>query len=53
VQLDQRDIRLRSALGAAGDARMEPAFFVPFVRGAEAIVDQGTRVTVRTASDER
>lgn len=53
VHLDQRDIRLHSALGAAGDSRIELAFFVPFVRGAEATVDAGTRVTVRTASDER
>jgi hypothetical protein len=53
VHLDQRDIRLHSALGAAGDARIALALFVPFVFGAEATVEQGTRVTVRTASDER
>lgn len=53
VHLDQRDIRLHSALGAAGDSRIGLALFVPFVRGAEATVEKGTRVTVRTASDER
>jgi hypothetical protein len=53
VHLDQRDIRLHSALGAAGDARIALALFVPFVFGAEATVERGTRVTVRTASDER
>lgn len=53
IHLDQRDIRLHSALGAAGDSRIGLAFFVPFVRGADATVEQGTRVTVRTASDER
>jgi hypothetical protein len=53
VHLDQRDIRLHSALGAAGDARIALALFVPFVRGAEATVEQGTRVTVRTAGEER
>jgi hypothetical protein len=53
VHLDQRDIRLHSALGAAGDARIALALFVPFVFGAEATVERGTRVSVRTASDER
>jgi hypothetical protein len=53
VHLDQRDIRLHSAFGVAGDARIGLALFVPFVRGAEATVEEGTRVTVRTASDER
>ncbi len=53
VHLDQRDIRLHSALGAAGDTRMGLAFLVPFVRGTEASVEKGTRVTVRTANDER
>jgi hypothetical protein len=53
VHLGQRDIRLHSALGAAGDSRVGLAMFVPFVRGAQATVEKGTRVTVRTASDER
>jgi hypothetical protein len=56
IHLDEREIRLHSALaalGAAGDARIGLALFVPFVRGAEATVEQGTRVTVRTAADER
>jgi hypothetical protein len=51
VHLDQRDIRLHSALGAAG-ASTTAALFVPFLYGKNATVEQGTRVVVRTANDE-
>jgi len=51
VHLDQRDIRLRSALGAAG-ATNKAALVVPFLRGKDATIEQGTQVVVRTANDE-
>jgi hypothetical protein len=51
VHLDQRDIRLHSALGAAG-ASNTAAFVVPFLRGTDATIEQGTRVVVRTVNDE-
>jgi hypothetical protein len=51
VHLDQRDIRLHSALGAAG-ASNTAALVVPFLRGKDATIEQGTRVVVRTANDE-
>ena len=53
IHLGERDIRLHSALGAAGDSMIAAAFFVPFIRGTNATVNEGTRVVVRTASDER
>jgi hypothetical protein len=53
VHLDQRDIHLHSALGASGESVITAALFVPFIRGKNATVEQGTRVVVRTASDER
>jgi hypothetical protein len=53
IHLDQRDIRLHSALGAAGDSMIAAALFVPFIRGKNATVSQGTRVVVRTAGAER
>ena len=52
IRLDQRDIRLHSALGAAGESMVMASMFVPFIRGWNATVEQGTRVTVRTATDE-
>jgi hypothetical protein len=51
--LDQRDIRLHSALGAAGDSMITAALFVPFIRGTNATVSKSTHVVVRTAGDER
>jgi hypothetical protein len=51
VHLDQRDIRLHSALGAAG-ASNTAALVVPFLRGKDATIEQGTRVVVRTVNDE-
>ena len=51
VHLDRRDIRLHSALGAAG-ASNTAALVVPFLRGKDATIEQGTRVVVRTANDE-
>lgn len=51
VHLDQRDIRLHSALGAAG-ASNKAALVVPFLRGKDATIEQGTRVVVRTVNDE-
>jgi hypothetical protein len=51
VHLDQRDIRLHSALGAAGTSNTA-ALVVPFLRGKDATIEQGTRVVVRTAKDE-
>src|ERR1700722_14623217 len=51
VHLDQRDIRPHSALGAAG-ASNTAALVVPFLRGKDATIEQGTRVVVRTANDE-
>jgi hypothetical protein len=51
IHLEQRDIRLHSALGAAG-ASNTAALFVPFLRGKDATIDQGARVVVRTANDE-
>jgi hypothetical protein len=53
IHLDQRDIRLHSALGATGDSMIAAALFVPFIRGTNATVSKGTHVVVRTASDER
>ena len=52
VHLDQRDIRLHSALGAAGASSIAAALFVPFFHGKDATVEQGTRVVVRVANDE-
>ena len=52
VHLDQRDIRLHSALGAAGASTTALAMVVPFVHGKDATIEQGTRVVVRTANDE-
>jgi hypothetical protein len=52
IHLGQRDIRLHSALGAAGESNIFGAFFVPFVYGKNATVEQGTRLVVRTAGDE-
>jgi hypothetical protein len=52
VHLDQRDIRLHSALGAAGASSIAAALFVPFFHGKDATVEQGTRVVVRIANDE-
>lgn len=51
IHLDNRDIRLRSALGAAGSYNAA-AFFVPFLHGQNATVEQGTMVVVRTANEE-
>ena len=53
IRLDSRDIRLHSALGAAGDNRTVLAMWVPFVYGDNATVLKGTEVLVHTASDER
>ena len=52
VHLEQRDIRLASALGAAGQSRVALAFVIPFVMGGKARVEQGTEVTAHTAADE-
>lgn len=52
IRLGGRDIRLHSALGAAGDDRTALAMWVPFVYGKNATVPQGTDVLVHTASDE-
>lgn len=52
LHLEQRDIRLASALGAAGNSRNALAFFIPFVMGGQARVEQGTEVTAHTAADE-
>ena len=53
IHLDQRDIRLHSALGATGNSMITAALFVPFIRGTNATVSKGTQVVVRTAGDER
>lgn len=52
IHLNQRDIRLHSAMGSAGHSNTMGAFFVPFVYGENATVAQGTRVVVRTVGDE-
>jgi hypothetical protein len=53
IRLNQRSIRLHSALGAAGNSNVMGAFIIPFIRGGNATVEPGTRILVHTAADER
>lgn len=52
IHLEQRDVRLHSALGSVGDTRYALAWVVPFVMGDKATVEVGTLVKARTAQDE-
>jgi hypothetical protein len=53
VLAGDREIKLRTGLGAAaGRSNIGAAFFVPFVRGKQALIAAETEVVAKTATDE-
>jgi hypothetical protein len=52
VTVGDRRIKLRAALGSAGQSRTNVAMFVPFVRGKQLVVPVGTELIAKVAADE-
>ena len=52
VHVGEREIRLRSTLGNAGQSNIAGAFIVPFVRGKQATITANTEVVAKIAADE-
>ncbi len=52
VKVGEREIRLRSNLGQAGQIKYIVPFFVPFIHGKQATIAADTVVVAKTAKDE-
>jgi hypothetical protein len=52
VYVGERQIKLRAALGSSGANKTMLALFVPFARGRQLIIPEGTQLIAKVAADE-